>query len=800
MNALLALLLKDRISQFAYVDRLAGMVRLVKYERSGGVIAIPVAIDAEADLACDDSQQRDMVPDQAYGCMVYFEDRGVVRTTSRTRGVSFTARLRLVCWVNTQKFGSDPTAASKIQAQFLGAIEGGPYNSGPFIGLRHQVEGYPQSGHGIFSAYTYPEASRQYLMPPFDAFAIDIATSVRVKPGCEDDVTVSDDACWSPPTTRRRRNPNEFTCAELQDPDTGLTDAQLGPDCLDCEGTGECPATTVNGETSTTPTIQVLQSGSPVGTFNPATGVLTISPCDEPCEVQIDLSFNGGRVFRGLTLECGLNTYNFAVIDSEGNPVGEWQGLINGGEGAIVIADLPCTPADPVNIRNTADDSTVATVACGGSFVLPQVRVYYEQADGSIIEQVYNVASLGGGGSTQEINLQIGRVAVRRTDGTSVLYYVNPGDQVDLPALLLAYTQADGSAGSASQPITALSSGQLSTGATIPRFRVFLSDGTTLYKTGDITNPDVKLDGVILQNTAALFISHHEDGTTAVAPDATIQRKDSAGADIGSPIAAPSADTTNVTCPDGTANAINSASSNVGSAAVKSNGSANISIADSTITRPDGTTVGLPATVALDVRDYRSGIAYNFGFILASGQTTVHRTGDEGTMRSDGFFSYTRPVYPLRYAELSNFTTLTGNNLHGNTLRFTDRNGNAAATSGNRVVQDHLTGIEWYIPSSLPALGTWNTAIDAAAASTVESSTDWYLPTERILDTITDDSMSSALNYGPFLITTPLWTCATRPDDSTVARVFRPDLGSVFANLVKTNSTTCSYIFCRRFI
>lgn len=61
MNALLALLLKDRISQFAYVDRLAGMVRLVKYERSGGVIAIPVAIDAEADLACDDSQQPNLV-------------------------------------------------------------------------------------------------------------------------------------------------------------------------------------------------------------------------------------------------------------------------------------------------------------------------------------------------------------------------------------------------------------------------------------------------------------------------------------------------------------------------------------------------------------------------------------------------------------------------------------------------------------------------------------------------------------------------------------------------------------------
>ena len=800
MNARIAAILKDRVSEYTYVDRLAGMVRTVKYERNGSVIIIPVATDAEADLACDDSQVQDMVPDERYGCMVYFEDRGVTRIQSRTRGVSFVSRLRLVCWVNTQKFGNDPEAASKILSQFVGTMEHGPYNSGPFVGVRHRVEGIPQSGHGIFSAYTYPEATRQHLMPPFDAFAIDIATEVRIKPGCQDEVTTEDDACWTPPTTRRRRNPKDFTCEELQDPDTGLTAEQLGPECLDCAGTGECPATTVNGEESSTPIIQVLQSGSPVGSFNPATGALTISPCDEPCEVQLDLSFNGGRVFRGLTLECGLNTYNFAVIDSEGNPVGEWDSLANGGEGAIVIADLPCDEADPVNIRNTVNDSTVATVACGGEFVLPQVRVYYEQADGSIIEQVYDVASLGGGGSTQEINLQISRVAVRRTDGTSTLYYVNQGDPVDLPALLLAYTQADGTAGTASQPITALASGQLSTGQNIPRFRVFKSNGVTLHKTADIASPDVTLDGVSVKNTLGSTVATAEDGDDPVAPDATVQRVDTDSGAIGAPISVPSNTSMDITCLDGQVDVKNSADTLLFSVTVKSNGSEETAIADSTITLPDGTTTGLPATVALDVRDYRSGIAYSFGYVMASGQTTIYRSGDEGTMRSDGFFDYDRPPYPTNHAELDTFTTLLAYNVHGNTLRYTDRAGAAAATSGNRVVQDHLTGLEWYVPSSLPALTTWNSAIDAAAASSVESSSDWYLPTDKMLDSITDDSLTSSLNYGPWGITTPLWTSTTRPDDSTVARVFRPDIGSLFGNLAKTAATTCSYIFCRRFI
>lgn len=282
-------------------------------------------------------------------------------------------------------------------------------------------------------------------------------------------------------------------------------------------------------------------------------------------------------------------------------------------------------------------------------------------------------------------------------------------------------------------------------------------------------------------------------------PPGQVQLVDEDMNPIGTPLDVSPEESLTLEAPDGVVHSKNSLGTTLVSTAVRSNGSADAAIPDTTITRPDGTTAEHPAGVDLDVRDLRSGIVYNNGFILASGQTTVHRTGDEGTMRANGLFSYTRPLYPLNYAELASFTTLVANNSHGNTLRFTDRAGASAATSGNRVVQDHWTGWEYYIAGTLPALTTWNNAIDAAESSTVESSTDWHLPTDRLLDTITDDSLTSSLNYGPFLITTPLWTATTRPDDSTVARVFRPDLGSLFGNLAKTAATTCSYILCRRF-
>ena len=239
MNARIASILKDRISQFTYVDRLSGMVRVGQMERAGQVLKLPIAIDADDDLACDDSTMRDMVPDERYACMVYFEDRGFQRITSRTRGTSYRSTLRLVCWVNTAKFNGDHMAGERILQQFLGVMHApSPVNTDTLVGLRTTAETGPERGGSLFGSYTYPESARPFLMWPFDAFAIDIAAEYRLRPGCEEEPVPGDDECWTPPTTRRRKNPSEFTCEELQDPVTGLTEEQLGPGCLDCEGGG----------------------------------------------------------------------------------------------------------------------------------------------------------------------------------------------------------------------------------------------------------------------------------------------------------------------------------------------------------------------------------------------------------------------------------------------------------------------------------------------------------------------------------------------------------------------------------
>ena len=240
MNAHIAAFLKDKIAALSYVDKIAGLVRPISFERVGKRWTIPVGIEVTDPLNCGDSTLLDLVPSDRYRLIVYFEDRGVttVKENNRTKLVS---RLRLVCWVNTVKLGGDNSAGDRVMQEFAAAIPGAMYNENGYLGIRHRVEGFPAKGKELFAAYTYDDAVRQYLMWPFDAFAIDIATDYRLDPTCEPDpIGTTDVACWTPPTTRRRRNPNEFTCEELTDPDTGLTAAQLGPACLDCGSGGTC--------------------------------------------------------------------------------------------------------------------------------------------------------------------------------------------------------------------------------------------------------------------------------------------------------------------------------------------------------------------------------------------------------------------------------------------------------------------------------------------------------------------------------------------------------------------------------
>ena len=515
MNALVALLLKDRISQFTYVDKLAGMVRAITRERAGGTMTIPVDIAVDAPLACPDEEISDLVPNEGYGCIVYFEDKGLRRIQSRTRGVSFESRLRLVCWVNTAKFSGDNYAADRIMEQFIVALQDVPTNEGPFIGVRHQVESVPERGKGLFGAYTYPESSAQYLLYPFDAFAIDIVTALRIRPGCEDQVTPGGVECWTPPTNRRRRFPREFSCEELTDAENGLTAEQLGPGCLDCEGgTGPCADATVT------------RDGLPFGTVAAGGSINVPSNCDpcppascsDPANVAIVEDTQGhahGGTYKPTGTVNGKDEYTSAqdanrtlyytgtnwrleqtgggghshdaAAGNEDYPSdADWSGTgITVTQGTI--ADLCCDESGggDVRIRNAADNATIDTVTAPDDWIIPPIRIPYVDADGNpqyfivyidgITEGELTVTEPGGGVPP------VPRFAVRTTDAGTVVGYCDiMGPALNLPQSRIKYKDADDASEVSAPHNTVFEDGTLRPDYEVPRRELVLTGGTGL--------------------------------------------------------------------------------------------------------------------------------------------------------------------------------------------------------------------------------------------------------------------------------------------------------------------------------
>lgn len=196
-------------------------------------------------------------------------------------------------------------------------------------------------------------------------------------------------------------------------------------------------------------------------------------------------------------------------------------------------------------------------------------------------------------------------------------------------------------------------------------------------------------------------------------------------------------------------------------------------------------------SLAITIPPVPTGIAYARGRQLWSGDTNIYHAGDEGSLFAAGWFDYTPPAYPLNYARLATFTTLVSNNIWGNTDRYTDRAGAAPATTGNRIIQDHFTGHEFFVPGSA-ITNNWNDTLDAAQAFNDGTYSDWELPTELILTSIAQGSISPAIGYSPFSNTVNTWTSSTNWAGTTQARRYNPSAG--FSNLAKTSAIAALFV------
>jgi hypothetical protein len=155
----------------------------------------------------------------------------------------------------------------------------------------------------------------------------------------------------------------------------------------------------------------------------------------------------------------------------------------------------------------------------------------------------------------------------------------------------------------------------------------------------------------------------------------------------------------------------------------------------------------------------------------------------------------------LVFAELgADFVTLGTLNMFGDNRRFTARDGSAAATSGNRIIRDHLTGMDIYVLGTL-LTGTWNTAIDSyTTVATALSESGFLHINDRNLDMLTDGALAPPLNYAPFNINTAtnIWTSTTNPS-VTANAFFLTNTGAFGNGAAKTVNTHLYGIYVKPF-
>lgn len=203
MNQAIADIIKTNIEDLSFVDKIAGLVSPVivtvrDKENNEIEKIIPVACCVTAD-DCKDGSYNELMPDSKYKSVIYFEDKGVTFNRHEGRFKYYTSNVRLVCWLNVGLIlgddcgsGNTCTYAATAIAGIIRALPTVPADVSPFVRVFSEVMSQEIRSKAIFSAYTYDEKHSQYLMYPYDYFALDIQTTYGI---CLTGTDVYDASC-----------------------------------------------------------------------------------------------------------------------------------------------------------------------------------------------------------------------------------------------------------------------------------------------------------------------------------------------------------------------------------------------------------------------------------------------------------------------------------------------------------------------------------------------------------------------------------------------------------------------------
>lgn len=309
------------------------------------------------------------------------------------------------------------------------------------------------------------------------------------------------------------------------------------------------------------------------------------------------------------------------------------------------MGGLICVECSDTILRVSTSEE-VLSLPSGSTFTVRAVKL--DAYDENGVQQPWREPLIVGYDSVNDVWLMAGAgvvptVNVYPTDGGALLYRHSViNNEVQIAPVRLKYVNAGGS--TVSFPSTfgiegfSLGAHDLGPGAIMPRFTVFLSDGTSVHGFADVASPTLVLplvqvvnseavvvasgevtdaivapDGVVkngfgdvvaivpsgaeanagpqtIVNTEATVVASHEVGVPGVAPDGQSVVKNTLGAAVNSGFV-PSGTSKDITAPNGTGVVKNTEGTIVSTGAVPSGASADIITPDGSARTTDLTTI-----------------------------------------------------------------------------------------------------------------------------------------------------------------------------------------------------------------
>lgn len=193
MNQAIANIIKGHIQNLDFVDKIAGLTSVLTFDIKGKdneVVqkSFPVACCVTPTECEKNGAYNDLMPNYEYKSVIYFEDGGISFEKAESNWKYYKSTLRLVAWLNIEKLTESGickseipcTYAAHIITEIIRALPEFPHSHTPIERVYSEITNQLVRSPGIFSQYTYDEKHVQYLMSPFDYFALDIQTAFAI--------------------------------------------------------------------------------------------------------------------------------------------------------------------------------------------------------------------------------------------------------------------------------------------------------------------------------------------------------------------------------------------------------------------------------------------------------------------------------------------------------------------------------------------------------------------------------------------------------------------------------------------